>query len=50
MTSRHSNGRFFSEQLSSWGEINKVMLNPARMSNINKFVDSIEEQLKTHNV
>ena len=40
----------FPEQLSSWDEINKVMLNTARMSHRNRLVDSMEEQLKMHDV
>ena len=32
---------YFSEQLSSWDDINKAMLNPARICHRDKFVDSI---------
>ena len=40
----------FYEQLSSWDKTNKAILNLARLSRRSKRVDSIEEQLKTHNV
>ena len=41
---------YFQDQMSSWDEINKVMLNPSRKSHREKFVQSIEDQLEHLNL
>ena len=41
---------YFIDQLSSWDEINRVMLNPSRQSHRNKFVESVDYQLQHLNL
>ena len=41
---------YFNDQLSSWDEINRVMLNPLRRSHRIKFTQSLDEQLQKLNI
>ena len=37
---------YFSNQMSSWDEINHVMLNPSKKSHHKKFLEELEEQIE----